>query len=646
MRGTVLLAAAMAATLGGASTAYAGMSVSALTIEGEPAVLIAEATPLITDNEITVTELDAPARIRVTDAAAAPVAAAGCISVGANAVECEGRFTRVRAFGGDGDDQIFAAPMRFATADLYGEAGADHLRAASRGAASHPVAGSQIPLATTSARSTLSGGSGADVLEAIDPVVLDGRATAVTILFPDPGYGFSVTVNDGAYDGPDFDDNVVVATGAETGIHLQGTAHDDILIGSAGDDDLDGLGGNDELHGYDGRDLLTGGTGDDRIHSVDAFRDDIDCGQGSYDEAFHNVGDSWQDCEMLFPTAGPPGAQTDAPTLVGSTTATLAGIVDSLGSSPTYRFEYGRTTAYGRVTPMRTLPTQEEPEAVAEDIDGLEPGATYHFRLVVVSSAGTTYGRDRVFRAALPASAPLVHTDERPVTLSATSATLSGALNPMGSETAYVFEWGMTTALGNTVPATPVSAGSDRDERVVTQPLTGLTTGQTYHYRLVGVNEHGTVRGATRSFVAADPMPGPQGPPGVDGSDGANGTDGADGADGTDGADGEDGAAGPAGSPGPMGPAGPPGVAGPSGPPGRDARIECRKRATRKTVRCVVSFARRTPARSAVLVDRSGRRIARVRIRSGRRAVLPAGLAPGRYVLHVRRSRVSLRVRW
>ncbi len=83
-------------------------------------------------------------------------------------------------------------------------------------------------------------------------------------------------------------------------------------------------------------------------------------------------------------------------------------------------------------------------------------------------------------------------------TLAATSitgsgATLNGTINANGLATTYHFEWGTTTGYGNNTTTT--SAGSGTGNVAVNAPISGLTPGTTYHFRLVGVNVEGTTNG-------------------------------------------------------------------------------------------------------------------------------------------------------
>lgn len=113
------------------------------------------------------------------------------------------------------------------------------------------------------------------------------------------------------------------------------------------------------------------------------------------------------------------------------------------------------------------------------------------------------------------AAAPSVLYAE-PTNVTTASAVLNGSINPSDKQTTYHFEYGPTTAYGQTTPnATLAKSKSWKD---VSAQLVGLQVGTTYHYRLVAWNGGGSkdkTVGADRSFITASPPPDP--PP--DGSD-------------------------------------------------------------------------------------------------------------------------------
>ncbi len=84
-------------------------------------------------------------------------------------------------------------------------------------------------------------------------------------------------------------------------------------------------------------------------------------------------------------------------------------------------------------------------------------------------------------------------------TISANGATLNGTVNPNGFSTTFAFQWGTTTAYGNTT--TSVSAGSGSTATPVSANLSGLVHGTLYHYRLNATNTNGTSNGSDLTFT-------------------------------------------------------------------------------------------------------------------------------------------------
>jgi Pectate lyase superfamily protein/Carbohydrate binding module (family 6) len=83
-------------------------------------------------------------------------------------------------------------------------------------------------------------------------------------------------------------------------------------------------------------------------------------------------------------------------------------------------------------------------------------------------------------------------------TVGSTTATLHGSITSNGSQTITSdgFDWGTTTAYGNSAPAVTAQSGS------LTANLTGLTSGLTYHCRAKAVNSSGTGFSGDNTFTA------------------------------------------------------------------------------------------------------------------------------------------------
>ncbi|MCX6874714.1 MAG: cadherin-like beta sandwich domain-containing protein [Verrucomicrobia bacterium] len=103
-------------------------------------------------------------------------------------------------------------------------------------------------------------------------------------------------------------------------------------------------------------------------------------------------------------------------------------------------------------------------------------------------------------------SLALVATPPWPVlaTAAATSitsagATLNGFVNANSNSTAVSFEYGLTTAYGSTIAATPAPVTGEAST-AVSASLGGLTSATTYHYRVSATNAAGTSPGTDMTF--------------------------------------------------------------------------------------------------------------------------------------------------
>jgi sugar lactone lactonase YvrE len=103
-----------------------------------------------------------------------------------------------------------------------------------------------------------------------------------------------------------------------------------------------------------------------------------------------------------------PGATTGPATSVTWDTAVLAGTVTPNKWATTYDFEYGPTTAYGSKIPLpeANLKSETSAENVTEQITGLVPNKTYHYRLVANNSGNVTDGEDETFTTAAAGVTP------------------------------------------------------------------------------------------------------------------------------------------------------------------------------------------------------------------------------------------------
>ena len=211
-----------------------------------------------------------------------------------------------------------------------------------------------------------------------------------------------------------------------------------------------------------------------------------------------------------------PQAATGPSREVGETALTLTGHVGPETQGPAHasspivecRFEYGFTRSFGHLGGYgHTAPCQQSTPIGAEAevsarVEGLTPitelpvGTVYHYRLLATDEAGATaIGADRTARTTAPPQIEGVSSSH----LTATSAELDATVAPNGLPTAYRFEYGITTAYGQTTPQAEVTGTEEElfEGHKVKVPIEGLQPGVTYHFRLVAENALDTGHPAT-----------------------------------------------------------------------------------------------------------------------------------------------------
>lgn len=223
-----------------------------------------------------------------------------------------------------------------------------------------------------------------------------------------------------------------------------------------------------------------------------------------YRVAAVNSGGTTNGADMTFTTdAELPSVSTTMASGVTSSGGTLNGTVNANGASTTVTFEYGISDAYGTSVPASPSPvTGTSNTAVSYTVSGLLPGTTYHYRVVAANSEGTTNGENRTFTTS--ADAPGASTNAA-TGITANEAVLNGTVNANGDGTTVTFEYGQTTAYGNTVSASP-STVTGTTNTAVSLAISSLPASTTYHYRVVATNSQGTTTGEDRTFVTSDPV--------------------------------------------------------------------------------------------------------------------------------------------
>lgn len=100
---------------------------------------------------------------------------------------------------------------------------------------------------------------------------------------------------------------------------------------------------------------------------------------------------------MAAPKPPPPKAWTTRASLQEIGAAWLNGAINPRGVPTAYHFQYGLTESYGRTTSSIGSYDGNKRYAAEAPVFELQPGATYHFRIVAISRGGKAYGADKTF---------------------------------------------------------------------------------------------------------------------------------------------------------------------------------------------------------------------------------------------------------
>ncbi|MDQ6803774.1 MAG: hypothetical protein M3065_02145 [Actinomycetota bacterium] len=175
-----------------------------------------------------------------------------------------------------------------------------------------------------------------------------------------------------------------------------------------------------------------------------------------------------------------PAVVTGAATGISNSSAVLKATVNPGGGSTAYSFQYGPTTQYGALSGTGHV-SGTKAVGVTKTLTGLTPGTPYHYAIQAANKSGSTIGRDRVFTTT--GHPPPGAITGVAVSVTNTTATLTGTVVTNGQTTSAYFQWGTAPTYGNQTTATNVTAATT--PQAVSYTLTGLAPGTTFHYRLV-----------------------------------------------------------------------------------------------------------------------------------------------------------------
>jgi hypothetical protein len=205
-----------------------------------------------------------------------------------------------------------------------------------------------------------------------------------------------------------------------------------------------------------------------------------------------------------FVTLALPAISGASSSTVGSSSATLSANATSDGGSTITQRGFVYSLTANDANPVignpgvTTSVIAGTTGSFASSVTGLSPGASYSFKAFATNAVGTAYTSVGTFQTlAFP-----VATTAAATSVGLSAATLNGSVNPLGSGTTALFEYGLSTSYGTQSTASP-APGSGSAPVNVSAAITGLTCSSTYHFRIVATSAAGSVNGADRTFTTS-----------------------------------------------------------------------------------------------------------------------------------------------
>ncbi|HTA96442.1 MAG TPA: NHL repeat-containing protein [Solirubrobacteraceae bacterium] len=209
-------------------------------------------------------------------------------------------------------------------------------------------------------------------------------------------------------------------------------------------------------------------------------------------------GTNYGEDETFTTESAIPSLDNVSASAVTQTSAILNASVNPNHQDTTYHFDFGSNSEYGTMLPApdADIGSGYGDVVVGQELSGLTPGTTYHYRVVATNETGPATGIDETFTT-LPPTPPIVNPGPAGE-ITSSAATLTGSVNPQGVQSTYEFDLGTDTSYGSRIFG---EAGSAATPQTFTSHLNGLAPNTTYHYRLLATNVFGTTYGPDQTFT-------------------------------------------------------------------------------------------------------------------------------------------------
>lgn len=179
--------------------------------------------------------------------------------------------------------------------------------------------------------------------------------------------------------------------------------------------------------------------------------------------------------------------------------ANLNGYVTAGAESVNLSFQWGTTTAYGS-TANATPATSQGGSSTQFNatLTAIVPNTIYHYRAVASNTTATVYGSDMTFTTQ-QLSAPSIYSSGILHGPGDLFATFFADINSNNSATTISFEYGTTTAYGQSATPSPTSLAAGAGSSFAVS-INSLLPNVTYYYRWVAQNSLGVTYSRDGSF--------------------------------------------------------------------------------------------------------------------------------------------------
>jgi len=232
----------------------------------------------------------------------------------------------------------------------------------------------------------------------------------------------------------------------------------------------------------------------------------IPTSNGSIEAASDGATDLVLDINGLFASATAPTVTTGAVNSITTSTASIEGSVHQNGADTHIFFAYGTSSTLAGASDTTSLDVGSGIGTLGVSfsvpLSGLASDTKYYYQAQATNSLGTTKGAINSFTTLASATAPTVITGAAS-SITTSTATIAGSVNPNGADTHMVFAYGTSSTLAGASDTTSLDVGSGTLAVGISVPLNGLAAGTKYYYQVQATNSAGTTNGAINSFTTS-----------------------------------------------------------------------------------------------------------------------------------------------